>query len=102
MESNILLSSQPLTVGMFIVGCIIFIGYMIGYIWMITTAHKQQRRELENDPEMKGYHSRHNIPDSIDYDGHGNWGRFPPNPYEKEKRKRPSKKKAKTKSKMYI
>ena len=99
MESNIILASQPLSVGMFIVGCIIFIGYMIGYIWMITTAHKQQRREFENDPEMKGYYSRHNMPDAIDYDGHGNWGRFPPT---KETKKRPTKRKAKTKSKMYI
>ena len=31
------------------------------------------------------------MPDDIDYDGHGNWGRFPDNPYEKKpKRKKGS------------
>ena len=39
------------------------------------------------------------MPDSIDYDGIGNQGRFPEI---KEPKKRPTKRKAKTKSKMYI
>jgi hypothetical protein len=93
-------ASQPLTVGMFIVGCIIFALYIVGYMYMINTAHKQQRRELENDPEMRGYYSRHNIPpkpDVVDYDGMGNQGRFPQVP-----KKKTTKRKAKSKSKMYI
>lgn len=104
-----LLASQPLTVGMFIVGSIIFILYMVGYLYMVTTAHKQQRRELEGDPEMNGYYQRHNMPDNIDYDGIGNQGRFPNKPKMKEsnakvlrdKTKR-NKRKAATKTKMYI
>jgi hypothetical protein len=99
MESNIFLAAQPLTAAMFVIGFIIFVLYMVGYLYMINTAHKQQRRQFENDPEMKGYYSRHNMPDSIDYDGIGNQGRFPEI---KEPKKRPTKRKAKTKSKMYI
>jgi hypothetical protein len=99
MESNIFLAAQPLTAAMFVIGFIIFVLYMVGYLYMINTAHKQQRRQFENDPEMKGYYSRHNMPDSIDYDGIGNQGRFP---VVKETKKRPTKRKAKTKSKMYI
>ena len=40
---------------MFIVGFIIVALYLVGLLTMITKAHKQQRRELENDPELKGY-----------------------------------------------
>jgi hypothetical protein len=75
--SNMLLASQPLTVGMFIIGLIIFILYMVGYLYMISTAHKQQRRELEGDPEMRDYYARHNNGLDMDYDGIGNQGRFP-------------------------
>ena len=72
-----LLASQPLSVGMFIVGFIIFILYMVGYLYMVTTAHKQQRRELDGDPEMRDYYSRHNNGVDMDYDGMGDQGRFP-------------------------
>ena len=102
MNGLIQAASQPLTVGMFIIGCIIFILYIVGYMYMINTAHKQQRRELENDPEMRGYYSRNNLPpktDVVDYDGMGNYGRFPDVPSKKKKRKV---KKTKAKSKMYI
>jgi hypothetical protein len=40
---------------MFIVGFIIFTLYLFGLVTMITKAHKQQRKELMNDPELKGY-----------------------------------------------
>ena len=40
---------------MFIVGFIIFALYLIGLVTMITKAHKQQRSELENDPELRGF-----------------------------------------------
>ena len=44
-----------------------------------------------NDPELRNYYSRHNMPDDMDYDGHGNYGRFPLNPYDKKpKRKKGS------------
>ena len=61
---------------MFIVGFIIFVLYLVGLLTMITRAHKQQRQELENDPELQDYYNRKHDP--IDYDGHGNWGRFNP------------------------
>jgi len=54
-QSSIFLAAKPLTVGMFVVGLIIFILYMVGYLYMVTTAHKQQRRELEGDPEYRKY-----------------------------------------------
>tara|TARA_Y100001972_G_C7603265_1_gene302317 strand:+ start:412 stop:681 length:270 start_codon:yes stop_codon:yes gene_type:complete len=88
-QSSILLASEPLTVGMFVIGLIIFILYMVGYLYMVTTAHKQQRRELEGDPEYRKYQaSLRESSDNIDYDGHGNWGRFPNNPYDKKKKKK--------------
>jgi|TARA_R100000081_G_scaffold60180_1_gene30036 hypothetical protein len=40
---------------MFIVGSIIFGLYLFGLLTMITKAHKQQRKELEDDPELKGF-----------------------------------------------
>ena len=40
---------------MFIVGFIIFALYLVGLLTMITKAHKQQRTELENDPELQGF-----------------------------------------------
>ena len=50
---------------------------MVGYLYMVSTAHKQQRRELEGDPEMRDYYARHNNGLDMDYDGMGNQGRFP-------------------------
>jgi len=67
---------------MFIVGFIIFALYLVGLLTMITRAHKQQRQEMENDPELRDYYNRQHDP--IDYDGHGNWGRFNPHADEKE------------------
>ena len=43
---------------------------------------------LLNDPELRNYYSRHNMPDNMDYDGHGNYGRFPVDPYEKKSKKK--------------
>ena len=40
---------------MFIVGFIIFVLYLVGLVTMISKAHKQQRSELENDPELQGF-----------------------------------------------
>ena len=47
----------------FIIGFIIFITYV--FFFMFST-----KQEIENKITLKD--------DIIDYDGHGNWGRFPP------------------------
>ena len=56
-----------MSIGFFIVGTIIFSVYVYFLIWNIFTSNKKQREE--NYP---------NYSDSIDMDGHGNWGRFIP------------------------
>ncbi len=47
----------------FIVGFIIFATYV--FLFVFST-----KKEIGNKPNIKD--------DIIDYDGHGNWGRFPP------------------------
>lgn len=47
----------------FIIGFIIFCTYI--FFFMFST-----KQEIEDKPTLKD--------DTIDYDGHGNWGRFPP------------------------
>jgi len=69
---------------MFLIGFIIFVGYIYALIKAIMWGHKSQEEERLNDPELRNYYSRHGMPDVMDYDGHGNWGRFPNNPYEKK------------------
>ena len=44
-----------MSITMFIVGFFIFAAYLVGLVTMITKAHKQQRKELMNDPELKGF-----------------------------------------------
>lgn len=65
---------------MFIIGTIIFILYMVGYVMMIKTQHGIQARDRMNDPELN------RAADLMDMDGHGNWGRFVP------EKKKPTKK----------
>ena len=72
---------------MFIIGTIIFCFYMIGLLYAIWWGHNSQKQDMLNDPELRNYYSRHGQPDNMDYDGHGNWGRFPDNPYKKKKKK---------------
>ena len=74
-------------IGMFVIGFIIFIGYMYALLKAIYWGHNSQREDMLNDPELRNYYSRHGMPDQMDYDGHGNWGRFPDNPYKKKKKK---------------
>ena len=46
---------------------------------MIYRGHRQQREEFENDPEIREYYKKlQDEDDYVDYDGHGNWGRFNP------------------------
>jgi|TARA_R110001583_G_scaffold1182_3_gene9844 hypothetical protein len=66
-----------MSIAMFIVGGSIFIVYVAFLIWNISYGSRKQREE--NYP---GYYSRHS--DLQDYDGMGNYGRFP-NKKEKQK-----------------
>ncbi len=69
---------------MFAVGFFIFAVYIYALLKAIYWGHNSQREEMLNDPELRNYYGRHGMPDEIDYDGHGNYGRFPQNPYEKK------------------
>ena len=48
--------STPAPLSMFIIGTIIFVLYIIGYVYMIYKAHNQQKKDLENDPELRSYY----------------------------------------------
>ena len=61
-----------MTLIIFIIGFIIFTTYIIFIMFNKKEEEKQERIKLD---------------DHIDYDGHGNWGRFPP-VKEKKKKKR--------------
>tara|TARA_B100000900_G_scaffold73986_1_gene58941 strand:+ start:722 stop:913 length:192 start_codon:yes stop_codon:yes gene_type:complete len=54
----------------FIVGFVIFMTYVLFFMFNKKEEEKQERIKVD---------------DNIDYDGHGNWGRFPP---VKEKKKK--------------
>ena len=56
----------------FIVGFVIFTTYVLFFMFNKNEEEKQERIKLD---------------ENIDYDGHGNWGRFPP-VKEKKKKKR--------------
>ena len=81
---------------MFIIGFIIFCFYLFGLLYAIYWGHNSQKQDMLNDPELRNYYARHNMPDNLDYDGHGNWGRFNPHnnddKYYRPKKKRKSKK----------
>ncbi len=47
----------------FIVGFVIFTTYVLFFMFNAKEEEKEERIRLD---------------DNIDYDGHGNWGRFPP------------------------
>ena len=69
---------------MVIIGFIIFCFYIGGLLYAIYRGDSTQRKEMENDPELRDYYNRHHNHDPIDYDGHGNWGRFNPHADEKD------------------
>ena len=48
--------NTPVPLSMFIIGLIVFVLYILGYVYMIYKAHNQQRKELENDPELRSYY----------------------------------------------
>lgn len=75
---------------MFIVGTVIFGVYLYFLIWNIFYSAKKQREE--NYPGLTG------MGDPVDYDGIGNYGRFPSTV--PEKRKRTKRNKTKTKNRV--
>ena len=48
--------STPVPLSMFVVGLIVFILYLSGYVYMIFKAHRKQQEEFRNDPELKSYY----------------------------------------------
>ena len=48
--------NTPAPLSMFIIGTIVFVLYIIGYVYMIYKAHNQQKKDLENDPELRSYY----------------------------------------------
>ena len=48
--------NTPAPLSMFIIGLIVFVLYILGYVYMIYKAHNQQKKELENDPELRSYY----------------------------------------------
>ena len=73
---------------MFFVGFFIFAIYVYALLRAIYWGHNSQKEDRLNDPELRNYYARYDTPDNIDYDGHGNYGRFPDNPYEKKSKKK--------------
>jgi len=68
-----------MSIGMFIVGFVIFGVYLYLTIWNIFYSSRKQREE--NYPDLDG------MGNAVDYDGIGNQGRFIIEP-QKKKRKR--------------
>jgi|TARA_B100001063_G_C16576306_1_gene458466 hypothetical protein len=64
-----------MNIEMFIVGFVIFSGYLYFLIWNIITQNRKQRES--NYPDIED--------DSVDYDGMGNYGRFPEKNNKKKK-----------------
>ncbi len=72
---------------MFIIGFIIFCFYLFGLLYAIYWGHNSQKKDMENDPELKSYYARHGQGDLMDYDGMGNQGRFVVDVNDKRKKK---------------
>lgn len=64
---------------MFIVGFVIFAAYIALTVWSIF--YNSRKQQEENYPNLTG------MGDSIDYDGMGNYGRFPTTKTKSKKRK---------------
>lgn len=61
---NLLVITSEMKV-MFVVGFIIFVVYIYALLKAIKWGHDSQRRDLLNDPELRNYYSRHNMPDYL-------------------------------------
>lgn len=63
---------------MFVIGFIIFGGYMVGLLTAIIWGHNSQRDEMLQDPELRNYYDKVlNSSNGVDMDGIGNQGRVP-------------------------
>jgi len=71
---------------MFLVGFIIFGLYLFGLLYAVYWGHNSQRKEMEQDPELRNYYSRHGM--DMDYDGIGNQGRVPSHKKKKTKNRK--------------
>ena len=69
-----------MSIGFFIIGGIIFSVYIYLMIWSIIYNNKKQQEE--NYPNLNG------MGDAVDYDGMGNFSRFPTNTKTKVKTKK--------------
>ena len=47
--------STPVPFSMFVIGLIVFILYLSGYVYMIIKASDQQKKELAKDPELQEF-----------------------------------------------
>ena len=48
--------STPVPLSMFVIGLIVFVLYLTGYVYMILKASSQQKKEFDNDPELQEYY----------------------------------------------
>ena len=48
--------STPVPFSMFVIGAIIFVLYLTGYVYMILKASEQQQNELKKDTELQSYY----------------------------------------------
>ncbi len=52
--------STPVPFSMFVIGFIIFVLYIIGYVYMIIKASSQQKDEFSKDTELISYYNNKN------------------------------------------
>ncbi|MFL2991014.1 MAG: hypothetical protein ACJZZ7_04065 [Cytophagales bacterium] len=52
--------STPVPFSMFVIGFIVFVLYIIGYVYMIIKASSQQRDEFSKDTELSSYYNNKN------------------------------------------
>ena len=48
--------STPVPFSMFVIGSIVFILYLTGYVYMILKASEQQQNELKKETELQSYY----------------------------------------------
>ena len=48
--------STPVPFSMFVIGSIVFVLYLTGYVYMILKASEQQQNEFKKDTELQSYY----------------------------------------------
>ena len=48
--------STPVPFSMFVIGAIVFVLYLTGYVYMILKASEQQQNEFKKDTELHSYY----------------------------------------------